>query len=139
MLRPFLTSFALLSALIPSALGKLCRYHYNHYAKSIFVWDNPVQDDLMCNYWNWHYNNLPTFTQVIPFIIAICSKWDNEMGFMLVSSNANAPDRLLMPDGGECESYPDEMAVLLTTTGWDCRSLPQLKDWCSDIVPIQGL
>ncbi|KAJ3114649.1 hypothetical protein HDU96_001848 [Phlyctochytrium bullatum] len=134
MLRTLLTSSALLVALIPAAFGKMCLYHYDSFAKSIFLWDAQVQDYSVCNYWNWHYFNLPGFTDIVAEIGQVCYKPEcNEMGFMLFTLKDNSPDRVFMPDGGECgyiaeQHMPEFLAAL---EGWTCLNVYELDDGCS--------
>ncbi|KAJ3114650.1 hypothetical protein HDU96_001849 [Phlyctochytrium bullatum] len=143
MLGKLFVSFALLAALIPSALGKTCLYHFDQFFKTIFAWDAYVQDFNVCNYWNWHYFNLPNFTSIRIDITGVCYKPDyNEMGFLMGTPLDQAPDRVLMPDGGECGLVVEQhmSQYLASLGGWTCLNKNQLYTGCMEQgIPLYGL
>ncbi|KAJ3114651.1 hypothetical protein HDU96_001850 [Phlyctochytrium bullatum] len=132
-----LISFALaLVALIPSALGKQCLYTFDDNTKSIVVWDSYVQDYNVCSYWNWHYFNLPGFTDAIPWIYQVCHKPDiKEIGFVLFSPLDVSPDLIFMP-GGECGFVQAvNMFEFVTASGWTCAWVGDVATQCAQQGP----
>ncbi|KAJ3116784.1 hypothetical protein HDU96_008801 [Phlyctochytrium bullatum] len=128
MLPAFLVSVALFSTLIPSTLAKQCIYNFGSISKNIVLWDAYIADYNLCNYWNWHANNYPS---VIRYISWVCSKPDyNELGFILRSTLSDAPDKILMPDGGECAYIPEDVYQFVIGSGWTCVIPYQLELTC---------
>ncbi|KAJ3114733.1 hypothetical protein HDU96_001732 [Phlyctochytrium bullatum] len=129
MFKLSLTSL-LVALLAAGTQAKLCLYSNNDETqrKSVIVFDQYVQDFNACRYWNWHAQNVNTFSTAQRFIRSVCWKPNiQEIGFYMESSIKTGPDNYFT---NSCDYNGVWIKDLLTGSGWTCVSLQALKSDC---------
>ncbi|KAJ3116325.1 hypothetical protein HDU96_009885 [Phlyctochytrium bullatum] len=128
----------LVLALAAATQAKLCLWHNNWY-KSVVVYDQNVQDWNGCRYWNWHAQNLNTFSSAVGYIKYVCWKEPlKEIGFILQSDLDDFPDRFFL---NSCQGFGgSHMYEYLTGSGWTCWDTQTTKNYCQQVgIPLLGI